>query len=141
MKKDPPSLKSKFPPLLHFTYNLQHMAEALLLAEAGVGLSQARIMSGLSNAVARSQSYLAVELNQTEANVSRQLKVMKKHGLVNISKNKKDGRQRDVTLTAKGLRTYGKAEKVLKSQQKNFLRMLNKGEADILEFAAQKLSR
>jgi DNA-binding MarR family transcriptional regulator len=140
MKNNLPSLKSKFPPLLRFTYNLQHSAEELLLAQAGVGLSQARIMSGLSNSVARSQSYLAVELNQTEANISRQLKVMKKHGLVNIGKNKEDGRQRDVTLTAKGLRIYAKAEKILKTQQRSFLKVLNKGEADILEFAAQKLS-
>ena len=141
MSTNPPTLKSKFPSLLHFTYNLQHMAEELLLDQAGVGLSQARIMSGLSTAVARSQSHLASELNQTEANISRQLKVMKRHGLVNISKNKKDGRQRDVTLTSKGQNTYTKAEKVLKTQQSKFLRVLNKGEADILEYAAQKLSR
>ena len=140
MKNNLPSLKSKFPPLLHFTYNLQHSAEELLLAEAGVGLSQARIMSGLGTSVARSQSHLASELNQTEANISRQLKVMKRHGLVNISKNKKDGRQRDVTLTSKGHNTYQKAEKILKAQQGKFLKVLNKGEADILEYAAQKLS-
>ena len=141
MKNSTPNLKSNFPPLLHFTYNLQHMAEELLLAEAGVGLSQARIMSGLSNSAPRSQSHLASGLNQTEANISRQLKVMKKRGLVNISKNKKDGRQRDVTLTTKGQNTYAKAEKVLKAQQNKFLKALSRGEIDILEFAAQKLAQ
>jgi len=141
MKNDSSTPKSKFPPLLHFTYNLQHLAEELLLAETGVGLSQARIMSGLSKSAASSQSQLALELNQTESNISRQLKVMKKRGLVNISKNKKDGRQRDVTLTSNGHGIYAKAEKVLKSQQNKFLKTLNKGEADILEYAAQKFSR
>ncbi|MGA3150409.1 MAG: MarR family winged helix-turn-helix transcriptional regulator [Candidatus Saccharimonadales bacterium] len=140
MKNNLPTIKSKFPPLLHFTYNLQHLAEELLLAKAGVGLSQARIMSGLSSSVARSQRHLAAELNQTEANISRQLKEMKRHGLVSITKNKKDGRQRDVILTTKGNHTYQKAEKALRSQQSKFLRALNKGEADALEFAAQKLS-
>ena len=141
MSRDAAGPKSKFPPLLHFTYNLQQLAEELVVKETGVGLSQARILSGLSSAVSRSQRHLAAELNQTESNVSRQLKVMKRHGLVNISKNRRDGRQRDVTLTAKGARIAAKAEKVLKAQQRNFLKALNKGEADILEYAAQKFSR
>src|SRR5581483_1184050 len=102
MAKSTASPKSKFPPLLHFSYNLQHLAEEMLLSEAGIGLGQARILSGLSTSTPRSQRDLAAELNQTESNISRQLKVMKKHGLVNISKNKQDGRQRAVSLTAKG---------------------------------------
>ncbi len=133
--------KSKFPPLLHFTYNLQHHADELLLAEVGISLGHARILSGLSSSVSRSQRLVAVELNQTESNVSRQLRAMKKNGLVGIAKNKKDGRQRDVTLTAKGAKLYQRADKILKGQQRNFLRALSKGEVDTLEFAAQKLSR
>ena len=133
--------KSKFPPLLHFTYNLQHLADELLVGEVGIGLGQARILSGLSSSASRSQRHLAAELNQTESNVSRQLKVMKKHGLVNVSRNKKDGRQRDVTLTAKGARLSDRAQKVLKGQQRSFLRMLNRSEVDLLESAANKMAR
>jgi len=65
---------------------------------------------------------------------------MKKQGLVSITKNKKDSRQRDVVLTAKGAKKYQDAEKLLKKQQSRFLKILNTGEADILETAAQKLS-
>jgi DNA-binding MarR family transcriptional regulator len=132
--------KSKFPPLLHLSYVLQHSAEEMLDAEAGVGLSAARIMSVLDKSSATSQRVVAMELRQTESNVSRQLQSMKKQGLVSITRNKKDSRQRDVTLTAKGAKKYQDAGKVLKKQQKQFLKILNAGESAAIELAAQKLA-
>ena len=94
--------KNNFPPLLHLVYILQQASDEILANEVGVGLSQARIMSVLHTGVPRSQRVVARILSQTEANVSRQLRDMKKRGLVGISKNKKDPRQRDVVLTRKG---------------------------------------
>jgi DNA-binding MarR family transcriptional regulator len=132
--------KSSFPPLLHLSYVLQQTADELLETEAGVGLSAARIMSVLDKSKPVSQRQVAVQLRQTEANVSRQLHNMKKAGLVAINRNKKDSRQRDVTLTSKGTSHYQTAEKVLKRQQAKFLKILNTGEAKILDQAAQKLS-
>lgn len=134
------SKKSSFPPLLHLAYNLQHLADEHLEREAGVGLSAARIMSVLDKSVPSSQRVVAMELKQTEANVSRQLQSMKKQGLVSITRNKKDSRQRDVTLTSKGARHYQQAEKLLKKQQSQVLRMLTAGETAAIEQAAQKLS-
>jgi DNA-binding MarR family transcriptional regulator len=132
--------KSTFPPLLHLSYILQHSAEEMLESQAGVGLSAARIMSALHSNSPSSQRLIAMELRQTEANVSRQLQSMKKQGLVSITRNKKDSRQRDVSLTAKGSRTYQEANKVLKKQQKQFLRILSSAESAALEAAAQKLA-
>lgn len=132
--------KSKFPPLLHLSYILQQSAEEMLEDQAGVGLSAARIMSVLDKSSAVSQRVIAMELRQTEANVSRQLHNMKKQGLVSVSRNKKDSRQRDVTLTAKGSKKYQDALKVLKKQQRQFLKILTAGETAAMEVAAQKLS-
>lgn len=131
--------KSKFPPLLHLAYILQQSSDELLEDQAGVGLSAARIMSTLSGSIPTSQRVIAMELKQTEANVSRQLQTMKKQGLVSITRNKKDSRQRDVTLTGKGARKYQIAEKLLKRQQREFLKLLNSGETAVLEVAAEKL--
>jgi DNA-binding MarR family transcriptional regulator len=134
------SKKSSLPPLLSLSFVLQHSAEEMLEKDAGVGLSAARIMSVLDKASAVSQRVIAMELRQTEANVSRQLQSMKKHGLVSITRNKRDSRQRDVTLTAKGAKKYQEANKILKKQQKQFLKILSAGETAALEIAAQKLS-
>jgi len=141
MKNEIGLTKSKFPPLLSLTYVLQQSADELLAREVGTSLSHVRIMSGLGSAIARSQHELALELQQTEANISRQLQVMKKQGLVGITKNKKDGRQRDVKLTRKGQNKFDSANKLLKKQQSSFLKVLNQGEAEILNFAAQKISK
>lgn len=132
--------KSKFPPLLHLSYVLQHQSDELLERQAGVGLSAARIMSVLGKSSPTSQRDVAMELRQTEANVSRQLQAMKKQGLVSITRNKKDSRQRDVVLTGKGAKKYQDAEKLLQKQQKQILGILKASEATAFETAAQKLS-
>ncbi|MEX2006874.1 MAG: MarR family winged helix-turn-helix transcriptional regulator [Candidatus Saccharimonadales bacterium] len=133
--------RGSFPPLLHLTYVLQHLSDELLSSKVGIGLSQARIMSVLSPDSAMSQRAAAFYLNQTEANISRQLKAMKQAGLVKITKNKQDGRRRDVILTSKGQSRYDKALKILKKQQSEFMKLLNQGEAEMLDYAVQKLSK
>lgn len=133
------SQKSSFSPLLHLTYVLQQLSDDRLLAKAGVGLSQTRIMSVLNNSVPRSQRVIAQLLQQTEANVSRQLKVMHVHGLVSVVKSKKDARQRDVKLTAKGRHKYQAAIKVLTAQQNEQLKLLDKNELKTFERAANNL--
>ena len=133
--------KSNFPPLLHLSYILQQVSDELLLDKAGVGISQARIMSVLHQSVPVSQRSVAVSLAQTEANVSRQLRQMKKQGLVKITHAKKDARQRDVILTKKGRGAYGKAEKLLKKQQSQFLRLLAQNEVKAFERATHNLSK
>jgi DNA-binding MarR family transcriptional regulator len=118
--------KNKMTPLLSLVWKLQQAAEELLQAQCGVGLSQARILAALDKSVVRSQSHIAQSLGQTEANVSRQLKVMKKAGLVTITKNKKDRRQRDVSLTPKGYRIFAKADQVLKHHEKGLLSTMSR---------------
>lgn len=135
------TVKNNFPPLLHLSYILQQSSDELLLDKAGVGLSQTRIMSVLHQNAARSQRSVAAELAQTEANVSRQLRQMKKQGLVGIKQSKNDARQREVVLTAKGSGIYQKAEKLLKKQQSQFLRLLAQSEVKVFEKATQNLSK
>lgn len=127
-------------PLLSLVWKLQQSADELLQSKNGVGLSQTRIMAALDKSIPRSQRFVAVGLGQTEANVSRQLKVMKKQGLVNITKNKKDHRQRDVSLSPKGYRTYQKAEQVLAHHEKSLLSTMSRSHArDFQDQAANLL--
>ena len=129
MAKEIGKAEGKPTPLLSLVWKLQQSADELLLSRNGVGLSQTRIMAVLDKSVPRSQRHVAVELGQTEANVSRQLKVMKKQGLVNITKNKKDHRQRDVSLTPKGYRSYAKAEQILKHHEKGLLSTMSRSDS------------
>ena len=71
---------------------LQHKSDLLLRKSIGVGFGQVQIMQALHRSVALSQRAVASKLYQTEANVSRQLQLLKKKGLVSISRNKKNKR-------------------------------------------------
>lgn len=133
MKNDYFSQTSRALALHRSLFILQHKADELLNHQAGVGLSQVRIMGQLHFSVPRSQKVVAMMLHQTEANVSRQLREMKKDGLVSIARNPKDRRVREVTLTAKGAKLYQKAEKVLDAQYDKLSKHLDKAGLKDLE--------
>lgn len=107
---------------------LQHKSDLLLRDSVGVGFGQVQIMQALHRSVPLSQRAIAVKLYQTEANVSRQLQLLKKKGLVSITRNKKDKRLRETALTAKGQKAFDRAEKVLAGQHKELLKLLNSKE-------------
>lgn len=131
--------KSPTTSLHQLTFVLQHLLDELLISKASVGLSQVRIMGALHSTLPRSQRVVAGQLMQTEANVSRQIRLMQKQGLVSIKKNKKDARQRDVLLTSKGSQKYQQAEKLIAAQQKELLKTLDKTEAQAFERATENL--
>jgi DNA-binding MarR family transcriptional regulator len=127
-------------PLHYLAFILQQSAEDLLLKEAGISLSYVRILGVLDTNATVSQKSIAMTLHQTEANISRQLLLMVRQRLVKISKNKSDGRQRDVTVTALGEKKYQQAEKLLKDQANQTLRSALGGEKKNFEDMVLKLN-
>jgi len=118
------SSKNKMTSLLHTLFKLQQDVDSLLLEHTGVGLSAYRILSTLDSKVAYSQRVIAVELGQTEANVSRQVRHMAHDHLVKIAPDKKDKRQRNITLTSKGQKKFSAAQKLLTKNQATILKQL-----------------
>ncbi len=112
---------------------LQHKSDLLLRDSVGVGFGQVQILQALHRSVPLSQRAIAVKLYQTEANVSRQLQLLKKKGLVSIGRNKKDKRLRETALTAKGQKAFDKAEKILAAQHKELLKLLNSKEVQAFD--------
>jgi DNA-binding MarR family transcriptional regulator len=126
-------------PLHYLMFILQQKSDDLLQGEIGISLSHVRILGVLDYDVPCSQKSIATQLQQTEANVSRQLLAMVRQGFVKISKNKEDSRQRDVTLTAKGQRRFEGAEKSLKAQLNAIYKSLSKEEKKSLEDSIIKI--
>lgn len=126
-------------PLHHMVFVLQQITDELLQEEVEISLSLVRIMGALDYRMPEAQRAIAVKIHQTEANISRQLLVMARQRLVKITKNKKDGRQRDVTLTAKGLRKYEQAKDLLQNQQKLIYKNFSKEEKAIIEGVIDKI--
>jgi DNA-binding MarR family transcriptional regulator len=127
-------------PLHYLMFILQQLSDELLGQEVGVSLSHVRIMGALDVSLPYSQRVVATNLRQTEANISRQMRVMADQGLVKIAPNKKDRRQRDVTLTTKGARKYAQAEKLLKKQEAQFLKAVNSHNQGSLENSLERLA-
>ena len=132
--------KKPSPASLHqLMFVLQHLTDELLESNAGVGLSQVRIMAVLSKSVPHSQRTVAMRLRQTEANVSRQLQAMKRRSLVSVRQNKKDKRLKEVLLTSKGSNVNVKAQRLLNAQQKDLLKLLSAKERKSFERATNNL--
>ena len=120
---------------------LQHKSDLLLRDSVGVGFGQVQILQALHRSVPLSQRAVASKLYQTEANVSRQLQLLKRKGLVSISRNKKDKRLHETQLTPKGQKAFDKAEKVLAAQHKELLKLLNSKEIQAFDRVVSHLLR
>jgi len=120
---------------------LQHKSDTLLRNLLGVGFGQVQILQALHRSVPLSQRAIASKLYQTEANVSRQLQLLKKKGLVSITRNRKDKRLRETALTAKGSKAFNKAEKILSAQHKELLKLLDDREVKAFDRAVSHLLR
>lgn len=141
MKEDTNSQKISPTALHRLTSILQHRYDEMLQRRFGVGFAQVQIMEVLSGTFPRSQRFISLQLKQTEANVSRQLRLMQKQGVVNVKKNKKDSRVRDVVLTAEGRRIYEQAQKALQAYQEDLMRHLTKEDRKSFVRTVQNLLR
>lgn len=138
-KKSKHSATPPLSPLHHLEFILQHQSDQLLHSGLGVGFSQVRIMDSIGDYTVQSQRELAVKLYQTEANISRQLKILQEHGLVEVIRTKKDKRQRHVKLTQKGVDCLDQAHEILTGLHKKLLAGLEYREAYNFTDTANKL--
>jgi DNA-binding MarR family transcriptional regulator len=126
--------------LHRLAFSLQQSSDELLLNQTGVGLSHARIMGELGSITPVSQRNLAKQLRQTEANISRQIRIMQRQGLVNIIKSPKDGRERQITLTVKGSELNQKLDEILNTNYRSLLARLDKNESATFKGIINKLA-
>ncbi len=101
-------------------YLLNHMASVLgrqsdqvLQERLGIGFSQFKIMMVLKWNPSIRQKQIATQLAQTEASISRQIKLLHEQGVLATQINPKNRREHITTLTHRGERFTNEALKVL----------------------------
>lgn len=111
-----------FDPNNNIGYLLQHLSAVLakqsdqLLSERlGIGFSQYKILLVLQANPRTRQSHIADRLGQTEASISRQIKVMLGKNLLITTINLNNRREHVTNPTAKGLRLVDEAQTLLNS--------------------------
>lgn len=103
--------------LHHLCSMLAKQSDQVLQERLGIGISQFKILKVLQYSPQIRQRQIADWLGQTEASISRQIKLMHEKGLLQTTISPKNKREHLTTPTAKGLRMTDEALKVLHDNQ------------------------
>ena len=99
--------------LPHVANMWERRADQLLQEQFGVGVAQHKILVLLAAEPGLGQAQLARHLGQTEASVSRQVRLLAERGLLASKINTRNRRQHLAILTAKGAHIVEAAEAAL----------------------------
>ncbi len=102
--------------LHHFSTELDAQSDEILQTNLNVGFSQFKILLALNSKNSVQQKEIARMLGQTEASVSRQVKIMQKMGIITSKVNPNNRRERQVVLTANGTKVLQSATALLNRQ-------------------------
>ena len=101
-------------------YLLEHLngiwsrqSDQVLQEQLGIGLSQYKIMMAIQWNPKTQQCMLAQMLGQTEASVSRQVKLLLEKGMLTTKVNPAERRERITEITPKGLKVADAARKAM----------------------------
>ncbi len=101
--------------LNHLAFVLGRQSDQILLERLGIGYSQFKIMMVLRWNPHVQQKQIAERLGQTEASISRQIKLLHEAGLLQTVKRPENRREHITTLTSKGERFTDEAMNILNS--------------------------
>lgn len=96
----------------HLSYLIHHLSavwarssDALLQRRCGIGLAQYKILDCLKEKPEVKQLEVAMALGQTEASISRQMRLLQAGGLIVGRRNPHNKREHLSMLTARGVKT------------------------------------
>jgi DNA-binding MarR family transcriptional regulator len=124
--------------LHHLSAVFGRESDQILQEQLGIGLSQFKILAALQENPASQQKHIAFLLGQTEASVSRQVKLLQNKGMIETTVNPSNRREHITTLTLKGVRIIEAAQNVLANYQVGSLEhMPEKQQTQLLELLAR----
>jgi len=103
-------------------------SDQILQEQLGIGYSQYKILDTLVENPAAQQKHIAFQLGQTEASISRQVKLLHAKGILESRLNPANRREHITKLTAKGQRLIEAAHAVLKIYHRTSLAALSSPE-------------
>lgn len=128
-------------------YLLHHVASAVdrhsdqvLMERLGVSFAHFKILLVLSEQDGASQGQIANKLSQTEASISRQVKLMEQSKLINIRRSTSNRRLRHIYLTNKGFAQTEKSINALNDYYEPVFGSLNEKERQSLQQVLAKLA-
>ncbi|HSD55790.1 MAG TPA: MarR family winged helix-turn-helix transcriptional regulator [Candidatus Saccharimonadales bacterium] len=111
--------------LQHVASTLARQSDQVLQERLGIGMSQFRILSMLQEQPNTSQRQIADSLGQTEASISRQVKLLQERGMLQLQVDPTEKRKHVTHPTAKGLKITVAAREVLNTYTAPMLDVLS----------------
>ena len=124
--------------LQHLAFTMARQNDQILQERLGIGFSQFKILMVLQKNPYIQQKDIAEALGQTEASISRQIKLMHDRGLLQSTVSPENRRRHITTPTQKGLRLNEEALRVLNEYHAPmFERLSDKQIQQLLEILSQ----
>lgn len=120
----------------HLASSMGRQNDQILQEQLGIGFSQFKLMKVLQVESGVQQKQIADALGQTEASISRQIKLLQEKGLLQVEVSPHNRREHITTLTAKGLRFGEEAKAIIADYHREMFAALSEKQqeqfADIL---------
>lgn len=100
--------------LLHVAATLERLLDQTLQEQLGVGIAQYRILLAFEKTSPLNQRDVADFLDQTEAGISRQVKLLVEKGILTTKISTHNRRQHLCFVTPKGVKLFGAAQELIR---------------------------
>lgn len=121
--------------------SLARFNDELLLDRLEIGMAQFKVLCAIEARPYAQQKQIARAIGQTEASVSRQIKLMDRDGLVKIATKPGDRREHVVSLTPRGQRLVSRAQELLNNHLQPLLRNIPVTQQQAMLVGLQSLNR
>lgn len=125
--------------LEHAVSIIHRQSDQVLQERLGIGLSQFKILVTLQQRPHTQQRELADSLGQTEASISRQIKLLVERGMLIVEINSQNRREHRLNLTTKGIKIAQAAQQVMLEYQVPIFSQLNEKEQQQLSGMLRKM--
>lgn len=118
---------------------LARESDQILQERLGIGLSQYKILAAVEQNPRVQQRAIALELGQTEASVSRQIKLLHKKDMITSRPNPTNRREHLTALTSRGQRVTSAAHQSLANYHRSLTSHLSPRQQEVLLELLQSL--
>lgn len=118
---------------------LEKKADEALREQLGVGFAQYKVLEAISHNSLAKQNTIADQLDQTEASISRQIKLLQSKGLITVTQVMGNKRARELSLTMQGEEMVSQALQILTIAVDPMLGALNQKEQMVLQDIFSKM--
>jgi len=104
---------------------LEKRSDESLKAQVGIGFAQFKVLEAIGRNTLAKQNMIAQLLDQTEASISRQIKILEKKNLISVASVMGNKRARELSLTEKGEELLRQSAEILDLSQAQIVGSLN----------------